>query len=58
MTALPAHIAGAITRFDAAAQALGEMQAGSQPDNWWSIVHRYEEAKVKLECAIHKAILK
>lgn len=58
MSTLPAHIAGAMTRFDTAAQALGEMQAGSQPDNWWAIVHRYEEAKAKLERAIEKAISK
>lgn len=55
---IPAHIKAAITRFDAAAQAYGVMHDGSQPDNHYSITHRYETARIALERAIEKVICK
>lgn len=58
MTVLPRHIVSAIERFDGAAQAMGVMRDGSQPDNCWSIQHQYNEARLRLERAIEKAITK
>ena len=58
MTVLPPSITAAITRFDAAAQAMGVMRDGSQPDNWWSVQHQYNQARLRMERAIERAITK
>lgn len=58
MTVLPSSITAAITRFDAAAQAVGVMRDGAQPDNHWAIQHQYDEARQRLERAIEKVITK
>ena len=56
MSVLPHSIVSAIARFDSAAQSLGVMKDGTQPDNWYTIVHQHENARLRLERAIEKAI--
>lgn len=57
MSTLPAYIAGAITRFDNAAQSYAFIGA-ADPEDRSAIQHQYDTARERLERAITKAISK
>lgn len=55
MPVIPQQLKAAITRFDAAAQALAYKGAAA-PEDQHAIVHQHERARELLENAIQKAL--